>query len=674
MVIIIHKLGRSNYGNCFIIIAFPIPGEASQAEEAMDTLDDNSSTQSLHSSASGETPHMPNLPTIHAPRGHTQRVRGVRDVYRAQRGHAVRTRGGRRLQRMVGGCGLQTRGGRAPQYEAGGHNRPHVHDGQPDAPVIGQRDNANDGRQQADFLNEWIWANIQPNGNYRPRDTPFQEDVGLTIPVPQDALLYDYFKLYLTREIIQKIVQETNRYAEQYLRANDSNIRRTSLVKNWKPTTGDEIQTFLGLCILMGLIYKPRIWMYWSTDVFYSTPLFSQVMSRERFQFILRFLHFQNNEDPNHNPQDPARDRLFKIRPMLDMFHQRLKTVYKPPEHIAVDESLVLFKGRVLFKQYIKSKRARFGTKFYELATSDGILLDFIIYQGNMEPLLVQPVGEGWLLAERIPLTPIDPYLNKGHTLIIDNMYTTPILAKYLLRKSTKVVGTIRTNRKNFPKDFPAAFRQHLNILAMKYTAAKDKAQGKPKVVHMLSTKHDASMKDTHRRNAAGELVQKPEAILYYNHKMGGVDQIDQQLHSMQVMRKTYKWYQKVFFRLMMMSLLSSQMIYKSRGGKHDFMHFIHDVISGMITHLKQDPRKAHDNLVRLTGRHFPSQSLYEGAAKSKKHSPKWCRVCTARGIKTAKGHPIRSMWQCADCPGNPGLCPGNCFQIYHIKIDYYDV
>ena len=288
----------------------------------------------------------------------------------------------------------------------------------------------------------------------------------------------------MTREIIQKIVQETNRYAEQYLRANDGNIRRRSLVKNWKPTTGDEIQTFLGLCILMGLIFKARIWMYWSTDVFYSTPIFSQVMSRKKFQLILRFLHFQNNEDPNHNLQDPARDRLFKIRPMLDMFQQRLKTVYKPPEHIAVDESLVLFKRRILFKQYIKSKRTRFGIKFYELATSDGILLDFIIYQGNMEPLLVQPDGEGWLLTERIPLTLIDPYLNKGHTLIIDNMYTTPRLATYLLGKSTKVVGTIRANRKNFPKDFPkdralpkvsAAFRQHENILAMKYRTVKIK-------------------------------------------------------------------------------------------------------------------------------------------------------------------------------------------------------
>ena len=74
-------------------------------------------------------------------------------------------------------------------------------------------------------------------------------------------------------------------------------------------------------------------------------------MSRERFQIIIRFLYFQNNEDPNYNPQDPGRDRLFKIRPMIDMFKERFRNVYSPDEDLAVDESLVLFRGRLLFKQ-----------------------------------------------------------------------------------------------------------------------------------------------------------------------------------------------------------------------------------------------------------------------------------------------------------------------------------
>ena len=106
----------------------------------------------------------------------------------------------------------------------------------------------------------------------------------------------------------------------------------------------------------------------------------------------------------------------------MNMLKEKINTVYYPPEHITVDESLVLFKGRLLSKQYIKSKRSRFWIKFYELFTADGMLLDFILYQGNIEPCLIQPPGEGWLQTERIPLTLIDPNLDRGHTLTIDNL------------------------------------------------------------------------------------------------------------------------------------------------------------------------------------------------------------------------------------------------------------
>ena len=54
------------------------------------------------------------------------------------------------------------------------------------------------------------------------------------------------------------------------------------------------------------------------------------------------------------------------------------------------------------------------------------ILLDFLIYQGNLEMSLIQPEGEDGLLTDRMPLTLTDSYLDKGHTLTIDNMYTTP--------------------------------------------------------------------------------------------------------------------------------------------------------------------------------------------------------------------------------------------------------
>ena len=54
------------------------------------------------------------------------------------------------------------------------------------------------------------------------------------------------------------------------------------------------------------------------------------------------------------------------------------------PENLIVDESLVFYKGRLLFKQYIRTIRVRYGIMMFELATADGILLDFMIYHGNI--------------------------------------------------------------------------------------------------------------------------------------------------------------------------------------------------------------------------------------------------------------------------------------------------
>ena len=118
--------------------------------------------------------------------------------------------------------------------------------------------------------------------------------------------------------------------------------------------------------------------------------------------------------------------------------------------------------------------------------------------------------------------------------------------------------------------------------------------QEAPNVVHVLSMKHEAKIKDTQKRNEDGDIIQKPEANAYYNHKLGGVDSIDQQLYSIQVLRKTYKWYQ-IFFRILMMGLLRFHKLCKARGATQNFMHFVHDVLSGLMMntpHLKSDPRK----------------------------------------------------------------------------------
>ena len=96
--------------------------------------------------------------------------------------------------------------------------------------------------------------------------------------------------------MLQKIVEEKNRYATQ------NSITQSSHIKAWSPVTETELENFLGLSILMGHVQKGDPQSYWSTDLLLHTSIFGQIMSRDRYIHILRCLRFHDNEEMlNHS-------------------------------------------------------------------------------------------------------------------------------------------------------------------------------------------------------------------------------------------------------------------------------------------------------------------------------------------------------------------------------------
>ena len=171
-----------------------------------------------------------------------------------------------------------------------------------------------------------------------------------------------------------------------------------------------------------------------------------------------------------------------------------------------------------------------------------------------------------------------------------------------------------------------------------------------------------------------GALIQKPTCIMSYNTKMGCVDHVDQQLHSVSVMRKNYKWYKKIFVCMLMMCILNAHKLYQLRGGRIDFLQFIHDVITLLLVNsprLQNSSKAPRDNILHLTGRHFPGQISYDGGAAKKKSVSKMCRVCYVQGRHLHNGNKIYTTNVCPDCPGQPELCSGNCFRTFHTVFDY---
>ena len=126
-----------------------------------------------------------------------------------------------------------------------------------------------------------------------------------------------------------------------------------------------------------------------------------------------------------------------------------------------------------------------------------------------------------------------------------------------------------------------AAFYVSGNLMAVKYRASKDSS--KPKTVCLLSTPHAAEIKNTNTRDAQGNVIKKPTCVMSYNVKMGGVDHVDQQLHSVTVMRRSYKWYKKIFIRMVMMCVLNTHNLYQLQGGRCDFLEFLYTVVTLLL-------------------------------------------------------------------------------------------
>ena len=142
----------------------------------------------------------------------------------------------------------------------------------------------------------------------------------------------------------------------------------------WKDLELWELKNFFALYFLTGVIKKPQLELYWDMREVCRTPFFNATMSRNRFQLILRFLHFSDN-----GQADPA-DRLYKVRPVLDYLLGKFRDLYTPAKNIAIDEGMMKWRGRLAFRCYNPQVWSMFHVVCYVLycvfcVSSQGISL-----------------------------------------------------------------------------------------------------------------------------------------------------------------------------------------------------------------------------------------------------------------------------------------------------------
>jgi hypothetical protein len=116
---------------------------------------------------------------------------------------------------------------------------------------------------------------------------------------------------------------------------------------------------------------------------------------------------------------------LHKIRELFDYFCTACRSHYLPGENIALDEAIKKFKGRCVFKQYIKNKPGRWGIKIYCVACSDSAYLcnaEFYVGKAPQSPDL--ETGEDKSLLQQLAVRLLLPFSGHNRVVHIDNYYT----------------------------------------------------------------------------------------------------------------------------------------------------------------------------------------------------------------------------------------------------------
>ncbi|XP_014479203.1 PREDICTED: piggyBac transposable element-derived protein 4-like isoform X2 [Dinoponera quadriceps] len=269
--------------------------------------------------------------------------------------------------------------------------------------------------------NNWSTEDFQPSLE------DFEGDWGIAVPPPKPDSIPEVVKLILGDDLFEMFSYQSSVYYSQ------TSKKQRKLIKSlkWSPVSPTEFKTFLALIILMGRTQKGNWKEYWSTDPLLTVPVFPQTMSRNRFEQIWKFWHFNDN-----SKMDQSSSRLFKIQPVLEYLVQKFNTVYKPKQQLSLDEGVIPWRGRFVFRTYNRGKIVKYGLLVRILSESDtGYICNFEIYTAEKKKL------------NETILSVLDPYLDLWHHVYQDNYYNSTSIAKTLLEHKTRMCGTIRQNR-----------------------------------------------------------------------------------------------------------------------------------------------------------------------------------------------------------------------------------
>nr|XP_023397070.1 piggyBac transposable element-derived protein 4-like isoform X1 [Loxodonta africana]XP_023397071.1 piggyBac transposable element-derived protein 4-like isoform X1 [Loxodonta africana]XP_023397072.1 piggyBac transposable element-derived protein 4-like isoform X1 [Loxodonta africana]XP_023397073.1 piggyBac transposable element-derived protein 4-like isoform X1 [Loxodonta africana]XP_023397074.1 piggyBac transposable element-derived protein 4-like isoform X1 [Loxodonta africana]XP_023397075.1 len=551
----------------------------------------------------------------------------------------------------------------AAHSEGRGNNTDMVVENEEEANVAEERDEADDDARDEREGSEGEWC----------EDVSYFEN--LTASLQQHAQVYpdlahtdtevDYFLSVFTEEMLETIKDQTNLYAtqERTTRSRGQEIRRPT--QNWQPTTVEEIKAYIAVHIVMGIHVLPELRYYWSSDPSLGVASVPELMTKARFKKLTENIHC--NDSSKAVPKgEPGYDWLHKLRPIINALNTRLKEVYVPSSVMAVDESMVPFKGHSSVKQYMPIKPVKRGYKVWCLADSQtGFVTQFDIYCGKKGV----DHDSSLSLGESVVLGLCHSWYHSHRLISFNNFFTSYHLMKSMYERGLYAVGTVRATQKGLPdmlrrKD--SLQRGEFKFRTKGCVSAVKWQDNKP--VTVLSTFHnpkDITVVKRKNKDGSSSQIPCPRAVAEYNAIMGGVDRFDQRCERYAIGRRSRKWWHRLLHFLIDLAIVNSFIMWNcNHGGRCNQLSF-RLALSRQLTVGQKRKRRGRPSFmawvkrgvtgvpdeVRLqqVGKHFPV-----------KGSRRRCRECSTRKKET------RTRVMCKQC--QVPLCIGPCFEKFHEK------
>ena len=233
----------------------------------------------------------------------------------------------------------------------------------------------------------------------------------------------------------------------------------------------------------------------------------------------------------------------------------------------------------------------------------------------------------------------------------MDNYFTSCDLATDLLAVRTTVVGTVRKNRAELPKELlPSRAREELSsifcfdrqLTLTSYVPKKGKA-----VVLLSSMHHDAAV-DIGNAN-------KPEIIIHYNKTKSGVDNLDHLVGLYTCKRKIRRWPMTMFFNIIDCACVAAYVTWTSKNPAWNQNNtskrrlFLRELAEALVAdqmHRRHDNPQVMQAQVKLAFRAFGFQPPAVQPAVQPASGQRRCVICPRSSDRKTKN-------RCSKC-SNP--------------------